>query len=124
MRFRGPKALPDNIKGRPFWSRVLSVQLNPSRKDTLYFGEAAGGPRADPELCARCRTASMADGRAHQVSADAQPSAAAESIGGSAGRSTHQVIQPGLRSAWGQRTTHARGYSGRGDQPRDSCGPG
>ena len=25
-----------NIKGRPFWSRVLSVQLNPSRKDTLY----------------------------------------------------------------------------------------
>jgi len=25
-----------NIKGRPFWSRVLSVRLNPSRKDTLY----------------------------------------------------------------------------------------
>jgi len=51
-------------------------------------------------------------------------SAAAESIGGSAGRGTHQAIQTGLRSAWGQRTTHARGYSGRGDQPRDSCGPG
>src|SRR5207247_427343 len=58
------------------------------------FSEAAGGPRADPELCARCRAASMADGRAHQVSADAQPGAAAESIGGSAGRSTHQAIQP------------------------------
>jgi hypothetical protein len=25
-----------NIKGRPFWIRVLSVRLNPSRKDTLY----------------------------------------------------------------------------------------
>jgi hypothetical protein len=25
-----------NIKGRPFWSRVLSVRLNPPRKDTLY----------------------------------------------------------------------------------------
>jgi hypothetical protein len=24
------------MKGRPFWSRVLSVRLNPSRKDTLY----------------------------------------------------------------------------------------
>ena len=70
------------------------------------------------------RAASMADGRAHQVSADAQPSAVAESIGGSAGRSAHQAIQPGLRSARGQRTTHARGYSGRRDQPRGSCSPG
>jgi len=25
-----------NIKGRPFWSRFLSVRSNPSRKDTLY----------------------------------------------------------------------------------------
>ena len=25
-----------NIKGRPFWSKVLSVRLNPTRKDTLY----------------------------------------------------------------------------------------
>jgi hypothetical protein len=30
------QGLERNIKGRPFWSRVLSVQLNPSRKDTLY----------------------------------------------------------------------------------------
>ena len=88
------------------------------------FGEAAGGPRAGSELCARRRAASMADGRAHEVSADAQSRAVAESIGGSAGRSAHQAIQPGLRSAWGQRTTHARGYSGRRDQPRDSCSPG
>ena len=80
--------------------------------------------QAGSELCARCRAASMADGRAHQVSADAQPRAVAESIGGSAGRSAHQAIQLGLRSAGGQRTTHARGCSGRGDQPRDSCGPG
>ena len=70
------------------------------------------------------RAASMADGRAHQVSADAQPSAVADSIGGSAGRSAHHAIQLGLRSAGGQRTTHARGYSGRRDQPRDSCSPG
>ena len=43
-------------------------------------------------------------------------------VGGSTGRSAHQAIQLGLRSAGGQRTTHARGYSGRGDQSRDSCG--
>ena len=44
MRFRGPKALPDNIKERPFWSRVLSVELNPSRKDTFYdYSSAAMG---------------------------------------------------------------------------------
>jgi len=34
---------------------------------------------------------------------------------GSAGRSAHQAIQLGLRSAGGQRTTHARGGSERGD---------
>lgn len=47
--------------------------------------------------------------------------AVAESIGGSAGRSAHQAIQLGLRSAGDQRTTHVRGRSRRGDQPRDSC---
>ena len=35
-RNRPSEVLERNIKGRPFWSRVLSVRLNPSRKDTLY----------------------------------------------------------------------------------------
>jgi Transposase len=46
----------------------------------------------DSELCARCRAAPVADGHAYQAPANAQPSAAAESIGGSAGRSAYQVI--------------------------------
>ena len=56
-----------------------------------------------------------ADSRAHQVLADVQASAIAKSIGSSAGRSTHQAIQLGLRSAGSQRTTHARG---QGPPPR------
>ena len=66
------------------------------------FGEAAGRQRTGPELCARCRAASVADSHAHQ----AQPSAAAEPIGGFAGRSAHQNIQPSLGFAGSQRTAH------------------
>ena len=52
-------------------------------------GEAAGGPRIDSELCARCRAASMADGDAPKVSTDAEPRAATEPIGVSSGRGAH-----------------------------------
>src|SRR2546425_10287984 len=36
-------------------------------------GEAASGPGADLELCARCRTATVADGDAPKVPVDSQP---------------------------------------------------
>src|SRR5262249_16654420 len=42
-------------------------------------GEAIGCPGADLELCARCRTAFVADTDAHQVSTDAGQSPFAES---------------------------------------------
>src|SRR5690348_7306269 len=59
-------------------------------------GEAAGGPGADTELCARCRAALMADGDAPQVPDDAQSGTVAEQTGVSAGRGTHEVVQPGF----------------------------
>src|SRR5215469_9888666 len=34
-------------------------------------GKAAGGPGVDSELCARCRTTSMANGDAERISVDA-----------------------------------------------------
>jgi hypothetical protein len=34
MKIRGPKALNYNLKGRPFWSRVLSAQFEPLQKAT------------------------------------------------------------------------------------------
>ena len=49
-------------------------------------GEAAGGPRIDAELCARCRAASMANGNAQEVPIEARPGAAAQPIGVSSGR--------------------------------------
>src|SRR5215831_9720312 len=52
-------------------------------------GEAAGGTRVDAEFCARCRAASMADGDAPKVSANAKPGAVAKPTGESVGRSTH-----------------------------------
>ena len=45
--------------------------------------------RADPELCARCRTASVADGDAPKVPADAQQSTLAKPTGGAARRGPH-----------------------------------
>jgi hypothetical protein len=35
MGFRGPKALPDNIKGRPFWSRVWVLASTPTERNAL-----------------------------------------------------------------------------------------
>src|SRR5215472_8223964 len=75
-------------------------------------GEAIGFPGADLELCARCRTAFVADTDAHQVSTDAGQSTAAESTGGTAGRSPYQVVQFGFGPARGQCTTDAEGTGG------------
>ena len=83
-------------------------------------GEAAGGPRTDPELCARCRAASVADGDAPKVPADAQPGAAAEPSGESAGRGAYQVVQFGLGSAGRQCTAHAEGAGRGGNRPSGS----
>src|ERR1700739_3156667 len=60
-----------------------------SRRRT--FGKAAGGRRADPQFCARCRTAAMADGHGHtpKVPADPQQSPVAKPTGGSTGRGPH-----------------------------------
>src|SRR6266850_5030384 len=53
------------------------------------FGKAAGGRRADPKFCARCRTAAMADGYTAKVPAHTQHSAVAKPTGGSLGRGPH-----------------------------------
>src|ERR1700736_3274594 len=50
-------------------------------------GEATGGTRADPKLCAGCRAASVEDGDASKVPADAQPGTVTKPTGVSAGRS-------------------------------------
>src|SRR5207245_1569351 len=50
------------------------------------FGEAVGFPRADFELCARYRTATVEDTHTHKVSTDAGQSPSAESTGGPAGK--------------------------------------
>src|SRR6476646_4649147 len=52
-------------------------------------GEAAGGTRVEAEFCARCRAASVADGDAPKVSANAKPGAVAKPTGESVGRSTY-----------------------------------
>ena len=57
--------------------------------DAERFGKAAGGRRADPKFCARCRTAAMADGHTPKVPADTQQSAVAKPTGGSTGRGPH-----------------------------------
>src|ERR1035437_6263189 len=49
-------------------------------------GEAARGPRAEIELCARCRTATVADGDAQKVPVDSRPGTVTEPTGESAGR--------------------------------------
>src|SRR6266446_3540855 len=49
-------------------------------------GEAASGTGADLELCAQCRTATVADGDAQKVPVDSRPGAITEPTGGSAGR--------------------------------------
>ena len=83
-------------------------------------GEAAGSKRADPKFCARCRTASLANGDAQKVSADTQSSAATEPTGGSAGRSPYQIVQSGLGSAGRQCAAHAEGAGGWRNQPGSS----
>src|SRR5215470_3422271 len=55
-------------------------------------GEAAGGPGIGFELCARCRTTSVADGNAQEVSVKVRSDPAAEPIGVSSRRSTYQVV--------------------------------
>src|SRR5215472_2265949 len=68
--------------------------------------EAAGGAGIGSELCARCRAASVADGNAQEVPAEVRSGTAAEPSGGSVGRGSYQVVQPGLRSAWRQCQAH------------------
>src|SRR5215470_8440562 len=86
--------------------RTTGAQERFSRRAT--FGEAVGLPGADLELRARCRTASLADTYAHQVSTDAGSGAVAQSTGGAAGGGAYQVIQSGFRSARRQCTTDAK----------------
>src|SRR5438094_357268 len=72
-------------------------------------GEAAGGSGIDSEFCTRYRAASVADGDAPKVPVDARSGAAAEPVGVSPRRSTHQVVQPGLGHARCQCPAHAEG---------------
>src|SRR6266478_3385619 len=71
--------------------------------------EAAGGPRVDSEFCARCRATSVANSDAEKIPVDARSGAAAEPIGVSSRRGTHQVVQPGLGHARCQCPAHAEG---------------
>jgi hypothetical protein len=60
-------------------SRAAGMQERLPRRRTT--GEAAGSPGAEPELCTRGRTASVANGDAEKVPVDARAGAAAEPIG-------------------------------------------
>jgi hypothetical protein len=55
------------------------------------------------------RTTSVADSYAQEVSVEMRSGTAAESSGVSSGRGTYQIVQPRLRSAGRQCTTHAEG---------------
>src|SRR3989442_182708 len=57
-------------------SRAAGAQERLRRRRT--YGEAVGGAGADPELCARSRTASLADPDTPEVPADARSGAVAE----------------------------------------------
>src|SRR5215831_8544050 len=76
------------------------------------FSEAAGIAGAHLELRARCRTMPVADTHAHTVSTNAGKGTSAESTGGTAGRSPHQVVQFGFGPAGRQCTTDAKGTGG------------
>src|SRR5204863_8543121 len=88
-------------------SRATGTQEGFRRRRTL--GEAAGGPRTDAELCARCRATPMANGNAQEVPVAARPGAVKQPTGITSGRGPYQVVQPGLRSAWRQCQTHVEG---------------
>src|SRR6266550_4650062 len=80
-------------------------------------GEAPRGSGAHPELCARRRAATLADSDAPQIPDHPQPRAAAQPIGIAAGRSAYQAVQPRLRSAGHQRSTHVAGPRRWRDEP-------
>src|SRR5690348_7898666 len=83
-------------------------------------GEAVGGPGIESELCARCRTAAVADGDTPKVSTDAEPGTVTEPSGESAGRGAYQVVQLRLRPVGPQCTTYAEGAGRWGNQPSSS----
>src|SRR5438552_6316860 len=68
-------------------SRSTRAQEGFSRCRT--FGKATGGQRADPEFCARRRTAIVAHGHTPKVPADPGQGAIAESTGSSARRGSY-----------------------------------
>src|SRR5207253_2584714 len=98
--------MPYKIAGIDVHKRMLAVVVSDVEVDGEYAFERRqfGSKRADSEFCTRSRAASVADGHAHEVPTDGQPSAAPEPVGGIAGRIPHQVVESGLGSAWSQRT--------------------
>jgi hypothetical protein len=103
----------------------IRAQERFSRRRTAR--EGLSFPGADLELCARCRTASVANTDAHQVSTDAGQGTAAEPTGGAPGRSPYQVVQSGFGPARRQCATDAartgrksNGSGGSGDLGRSA----
>src|SRR5258706_10674816 len=88
-------------------SRTTGTQEGFPRRRTP--GEAAGGPRIDFELCARCRATSVADSYAQEVPVKVRSNTATEPTGVSFGRGTYQVVQPRLRSVRPQCPANAEG---------------
>src|SRR5580693_3095033 len=70
------------------WAAGAQERFRRCRTSTQAFG----GTGADPEFCARCRTASLAHCSAPEVPIDVRPGAVAEPVGVRAGRSTPQVV--------------------------------
>ena len=70
-------------------------------------GEALGRAGTDPQFCARCRAAALADRDAPQVPDHAQPRATPQPAGVAPRGSPHQDIECRVRSAGHQRTSHA-----------------
>ena len=83
-------------------------------------GQAPRGTGTHLKLCARRRTATLADGDAPQIPDHAQSRAAAQPIGIAAGRSAHQAVQRRHGSLRHQRTTHAAGPGQWRDGPDHS----
>src|SRR5258708_17644779 len=98
--------------------RAAGTQAGFPRRRTP--GEAAGGPGIDSQLCARCRSAPVADGDAEKVPVETRSRAAAEPSGVPAGRGPYQVVQLRLGSAGRQCTTHAQSAGSGRNQPGSS----
>ena len=118
-RQRGRRRAPFISRKR---SRIRGRAVGSEIFPTRAAGEALGGGRAHPELCAGCDTASVADGHAAKCPIDEQSCSVAEPPGVPPRRGAHQGIEPSFGSAGTQYPPHApRHRDGRHRPARRRC---